>query len=190
MKISFAEREKYIMQTYYQYQDEINVLFHKQNWQYWSSLSIIGRLLEEQGELAREINHLYGDKKKRMDESKNDIEEEIGDMIYTIICFANKDKYDLDRAVRKAPQENGEYKDRHPLSIIAELASRVGVFADEINLQNIDPNVDISKSVDEMRLGNILRILEHLADRLEYTLDSAIRKSIDKVISRDKNRFS
>lgn len=178
------------MQTYYQYQDVINELFHKQNWQYWSSLSIIGRLLEEQGELAREINHLYGDKKKRTDESENDIEEEIGDIIYTIICFANKDGYDLDRAVRKAPQENGKYKDRYPLLIIAELASRIGMLADEINLQNIDPDAEISESVDEIRIGNILRILEHLADRLGYTIDNAIRKSISKVISRDKNRFS
>lgn len=177
-----------LRQTYYQYQDEINDLFDKQKWQYWSYLSIIGRLLEEQGELAREINHLYGDKKKRSSEGEGDIEEEIGDIIYTLICLANKDKYDLDRAVRKVPQEDGEYKDQHPLSILAELSVRVGNLADEINLR--DPDAEISESVDEMRIGNVLRILEHLVDRLEYTMDNAIRKSIDKVISRDKHRFS
>jgi len=62
----------------------------------------LARLQEECGEFAREVNHLYGDKPKKSNEKRGDIEEEIGDIIYTLICFANKHKIDLDRAIRKS----------------------------------------------------------------------------------------
>ena len=84
------------------YQKELDKLFRKNKWQYFSPLSILARLYEECGEFARLVNHIYGDKQKRDDEEKQDIEEEIGDIIYTLICFANSNKIDLDRAIRKS----------------------------------------------------------------------------------------
>ena len=60
------------------------------------------RLFEEGGEFARLVNHIYGSKKKKFDESKQDMEEEIGDIIYTLICFANQSGIDLDVAIRKS----------------------------------------------------------------------------------------
>ncbi len=84
------------------YQRELDRWFKKNKWPYWQSLSIIARLFEECGEFARLVNHLHGAKKKRDDEEEQDIEEEIGDIIYTLICFANSNKLDLDRAVRKS----------------------------------------------------------------------------------------
>lgn len=65
-------------------------------------MSILARLFEECGEFARLVNHLYGEKKKRKDETKQDPEEEIGDIIYTLICFANSHKLSLDRAIKKS----------------------------------------------------------------------------------------
>ncbi len=57
--------------------------------------------MEETGEFARLVNHLYGDKKKKKTEVAQDLEEEIGDIIYTIICFANSKGLDLDKAIKK-----------------------------------------------------------------------------------------
>ena len=58
--------------------------------------------MEETGELARLVNHLHGPKKKKSDEAKQDLEEEMGDIIYTLICYANSNNLDLDRAIKKS----------------------------------------------------------------------------------------
>lgn len=84
------------------YQKELDEWFRDQGWEYWSPHEILVRLMEETGELARLVNHLHGPKKKKSSESKQDLEEEIGDIIYTLICYANSNGLDLDRAVRKS----------------------------------------------------------------------------------------
>jgi len=84
------------------YQKELDKWFKENGWKYWSPLSILARLYEESGEFARLVNHLYGDKPKRSDEKRQDMEEEIGDIIYTLICFANANNVDLDKAIRRS----------------------------------------------------------------------------------------
>ncbi|MDO8676246.1 MAG: nucleotide pyrophosphohydrolase [Candidatus Azambacteria bacterium] len=83
------------------YQKELDKMFKKNGWPYWSPLSILARLYEECGEFARIVNHLYGDKKKKETEAAQDLEEELGDIIVTLICFANSKKIDLDKAINK-----------------------------------------------------------------------------------------
>ena len=84
------------------YQKELDNWFKKNNWKYWSPLSILARLFEECGEFARLVNHIYGDKKKKGTESHQELEEEIGDITYTLICFANSNNIDLDQAIKKS----------------------------------------------------------------------------------------
>lgn len=84
------------------YQKELDKWFAKNRWHYWPPLSILARLYEECGEFARLVNHLHGDKKKRNGEKEQELEEEIGDIIYTLICFANSNNIDLDQAIRKS----------------------------------------------------------------------------------------
>lgn len=84
------------------YQKELDDWFKENDWQYWKPLSILARLLEECGEFARLVNDLYGDKRKKKSEKDQDLEEEIGDIIYTLICFANSHNLDLDRAIKKS----------------------------------------------------------------------------------------
>ena len=84
------------------HQKELNKWFKENKWDYWSPLSILARLFEECGEFARLVNHLYGDKKKKESEEKQELEEEIGDIIYTLICFANSHNIDLDEAIRRS----------------------------------------------------------------------------------------
>ncbi len=85
-----------------EYQKEVDEWFKKQRWPYWEPLAMTTRLFEEGGEFARLVNHIYGPKKKKLDEHEQDIEEEIGDIIYTLICFANSQKISLDTAIRKS----------------------------------------------------------------------------------------
>ena len=84
------------------YQEELDKWFKDNGWPYWSPHEILARLFEEGGEFARLVNHFHGPKKKKADEPDQDIEEEIGDIIYTLICYANSNGLDLDRAIRKS----------------------------------------------------------------------------------------
>jgi len=65
---------------------------------YWKPLSILARLTEEVGELAREINHRYGQKVKKETEKRKEISSEIGDVLYVLICLANSMDIDLEDA--------------------------------------------------------------------------------------------
>ncbi|CAM4289335.1 hypothetical protein HMSSN036_82490 [Paenibacillus macerans] len=65
---------------------------------YFSPLSMLARMSEEVGELAREVNHTYGEKPKKPDEAENSIELELGDILFITICFANSLGIDLTEA--------------------------------------------------------------------------------------------
>jgi NTP pyrophosphatase (non-canonical NTP hydrolase) len=68
---------------------------------YWHPLSILARLTEEVGELAREINHNYGEKTKKPTEKEGDIALELADIMFIVACFANSMNIDLDTAFRR-----------------------------------------------------------------------------------------
>ncbi|UOQ42728.1 nucleotide pyrophosphohydrolase [Halobacillus salinarum] len=69
---------------------------------YFSPLSMQARLTEEVGELAREINHLYGEKPKKATEQDKALEEELGDVLFVLTCFANSLDMDLSRAFERS----------------------------------------------------------------------------------------
>lgn len=65
---------------------------------YFSPLALMARLTEETGELAREINHYYGEKPKRHDEEENTVDMELADCLFILLCFANSLNIDLEKA--------------------------------------------------------------------------------------------
>ncbi|MBB6735455.1 nucleotide pyrophosphohydrolase [Cohnella zeiphila] len=65
---------------------------------YFSPLALLARLTEEAGELAREVNHRYGEKPKKPDEADNSVEMELGDVLFIAVCFANSLGIDLTEA--------------------------------------------------------------------------------------------
>ncbi|WP_044749092.1 nucleotide pyrophosphohydrolase [Bacillus alveayuensis] len=65
---------------------------------YFSPLAMLARLTEELGELAREVNHYFGEKPKKETEKEKAIEEEVGDLLFVLICFANSLGIDLEDA--------------------------------------------------------------------------------------------
>ena len=56
---------------------------------YWHPLSMLARLTEEVGELAREVNHQYGEKPKKPEEAPSEIAGELADILFILICYAN-----------------------------------------------------------------------------------------------------
>lgn len=65
---------------------------------YWQPSSMMLRLMEEVGELSREINHHYGQKPKKLSEPEGNIALELADILFIIVCMANSMEIDLDEA--------------------------------------------------------------------------------------------
>ncbi len=65
---------------------------------YFDPLTNLARLAEEVGELAREVNHRFGRKTKKPDEAEGDMGMEMADILFVLICMANREGIDLDEA--------------------------------------------------------------------------------------------
>ncbi|PTL40349.1 nucleotide pyrophosphohydrolase [Alkalicoccus saliphilus] len=65
---------------------------------YFSPLAMTARLTEELGELAREVNHYYGEKPKKDSEDAKSMEQEIGDVLFVMICLANSLDIELEES--------------------------------------------------------------------------------------------
>jgi NTP pyrophosphatase (non-canonical NTP hydrolase) len=68
---------------------------------YFHPLTNLARLSEEVGELAREVNHRYGEKTKKKDEPEGDLALEMADIIFVLICMANREGIDLELAFER-----------------------------------------------------------------------------------------
>lgn len=87
------------MRTLQDVQREIDTLI-REEWHshYWAPLSSLARLTEEVGELAREVNHTYGEKPKKASEEQGNIAAEMGDILFILASLANSLGIDLDEA--------------------------------------------------------------------------------------------
>ncbi len=68
---------------------------------YWPPLSNLARLIEEVGELAREMNHRFGHKPKKPDEPEQDLALELADILFVLIVIANQQGISLDDALAR-----------------------------------------------------------------------------------------
>ena len=65
---------------------------------YFAPLTNLARLSEEVGELAREVNHRFGEKTKKRSEAPGDMAMEMADILFVLICMANREGIDLQQA--------------------------------------------------------------------------------------------
>lgn len=68
---------------------------------YWPPLVNLARLTEEVGELARELNHRYGPKRKKPDEPEADLALELADVLFVLLVLANEQEIDLAHALER-----------------------------------------------------------------------------------------
>ena len=88
--------------TIRQAQRLVDTWMRERGWGYWHPLAQLARMTEELGELARLVNHLYGEKPKKADEPAQDLGLEMADLLYTMICLANSQNVDLQSALEQA----------------------------------------------------------------------------------------
>ena len=69
-----------------------------ENGGYWPPLSMLARLTEETGELAREYNHRFGAKRKKASEGEAELAMEMADVLFILVCMANAEGINLDSA--------------------------------------------------------------------------------------------
>ncbi len=65
---------------------------------YFDPLTNMTRLAEEVGELAREVNHRFGRKTKKPGEPEGDLGMEMADILFVLICMANREGIDLEES--------------------------------------------------------------------------------------------
>lgn len=68
---------------------------------YWPPLTNLARLIEEVGELAREMNHRFGHKTKKAEEPQQDLALELADVLFVLLVIANEQGIDLDEALEQ-----------------------------------------------------------------------------------------
>lgn len=78
---------------------------------YFHPLTNLARLTEEVGELAREINHRFGQKTRKRDEPEGDLGMEMADILFVLICMANRESIDLDAEFERM-MAKVEHRDR------------------------------------------------------------------------------
>ncbi|EOL43068.1 MazG nucleotide pyrophosphohydrolase [Enterococcus phoeniculicola] len=88
-------------QTLASMQKEVDEYIQQFKAGYFSPLSQMARLTEEVGELAREVNHYYGEKPKKIDEKENTVAEELGDVLFVTMIMANSLDIDLTDVFQK-----------------------------------------------------------------------------------------
>lgn len=80
---------------------------------YFSELTCLAVLMEEVGEVARIMSRKYGEQSFK-DGEHEDLGDEIADVIFALICIANKTGIDLEQAFKKnMEKKNSRDKNRH-----------------------------------------------------------------------------
>lgn len=62
---------------------------------YWPPLAMLSAIMEEVGEVARELNYYEGFKPKKNKEKQVNLGEELADLLFSLICVANYYKINL-----------------------------------------------------------------------------------------------
>jgi NTP pyrophosphatase (non-canonical NTP hydrolase) len=89
----------------YDIQKDVDEWTSQFNPQYWPPLEMMCRLTEETGELARELNHLHGTKKKKLEENTKALGQELFDVLFTVCCIANSHDINLQEEWEKIMKE-------------------------------------------------------------------------------------
>lgn len=72
---------------------------------YWGPFEMLARLTEELGEIASDLQRNHGLRPRK---SVTDIEEEVGDLLFTLGAFANIHKLDLEAAFSRVLDKYAE----------------------------------------------------------------------------------
>lgn len=67
---------------------------------YFSELTNLAQLMEEVGELARQISRRYGEQSFKAGENPSNLSDEMADVLFVLLCLANQTGVDLTTALQ------------------------------------------------------------------------------------------
>lgn len=82
-------------------QQQVDVWIKRYGVRYFNELTNMAILTEEVGELARIMARKFGEQSFKVGE-KNDLSEELADVLWVLICIANQTGTDLTEALQKS----------------------------------------------------------------------------------------
>ena len=68
---------------------------------YFSELTNLAQLVEEVGELSRIMSRTYGEQSFKESDKKSNLDDELADIMFVLICIANQTGVDLTKAFRR-----------------------------------------------------------------------------------------
>lgn len=81
---------------------------------YFNPLTNMAILTEEVGEVARLMSRTYGEQSFKESEKKNDLSDELADVMWVVFCIANQTGVNLTEALEKNfVKKNSRDSDRH-----------------------------------------------------------------------------
>lgn len=87
--------------TIEQAQQEVDKWIKEYGVRYFDPMTNLAVLMEEVGELSRVFSRKYGDQSFKEGETEN-LEEEMADILWVLLCLANQTDVDLTKALKKS----------------------------------------------------------------------------------------
>lgn len=82
-------------------QKKVDLWIKKYGVKYFSELTNLSILMEEVGELARIFARKYGDQSQKESDKLYNLEDELADILWVLVCISNQTGIDLEEAVKK-----------------------------------------------------------------------------------------
>lgn len=81
---------------------------------YFSQLTNLAQLVEEVGEVARILSRTHGDQSAKPGEQLGQLDDELADVLFVLLCLANQSGIDLQVALQRNLEKKTERDlDRH-----------------------------------------------------------------------------
>jgi len=86
--------------TIQQAQQQVDEWIKTNGVRYFNELTNLGILMEEVGELSRLMVRTYGEQSFKKEDNKNNIADEMADVLWILLCLANQTGVDLTTALQ------------------------------------------------------------------------------------------
>ena len=81
---------------------------------YFDNLTNLGILMEEVGELSRIMTRIHGEQSFKKSDQNYNLADEMADILFVLICLANQNNIDLEKAfIKNLDKKTNRDKNRH-----------------------------------------------------------------------------